>query len=153
MRRLIVLLAVVGLLAACSSSGHAAAPPVTTDTTATTATPATVPHCTVASQITLTRINLTIGGKARYALVHIPVHWNGDTAVPVVLSFHGLGASATNQRSTDGFVASSDKDNFIVVYPQAGGSLGALGAAWNLTGMGDVDFVKAILDNLERREC
>ncbi len=151
MRRLVAVLALAGVLSACSSASHTAASPSTTATTATTST--TLPRCTVASQLNLTRINLNIGGQDRYALVHIPAHWDGDTAVPVVLSFHGLGANAAQQRSTDGFVPISDKDNFIVVYPQAGGALGALGAAWNLTGTGDVDYVKATLDDLERREC
>ncbi|MGO9875169.1 MAG: alpha/beta hydrolase family esterase [Acidimicrobiia bacterium] len=96
---------------------------------------------------------LKVGGQDRYALVHIPVHWDGDTAVPVVLSFHSLGANAAEQRSTDGFVPLSDKHNFIVVYPQAGGAAGALGAAWNLRATGDVDYVKALLGDLERREC
>ena len=77
-------------------------------------------------------INVNVGGKPRYALVHLPAHWDGKTSVPVVLSFHGLGSSAEQQRSTDGFVAHSDKENFIVVYPQAGGTLGSLGAAWQL---------------------
>jgi polyhydroxybutyrate depolymerase len=84
--------------------------------------------------------------------VHIPAHWNGKTAVPVVLSFHGLGASAAQQRSTDGFVAHSDKDNFIVVYPQAAGA-SAFGAAWDLKGAKEIPFVTALLDNLERRAC
>jgi len=151
MRRLLTLLTLAALLAACSSSGHSASPPVTTAPIANTST--TLPRCTVVSQTKLARIDLKVGGKPRYALVHIPAHWSGTTPVPVVLSFHGLGASATNQRSTDGFVSRSDHDNFIVVYPQAGGNLGALGAAWDLKGTGDLDYVKAMLDDLERREC
>ena len=150
MRRLIVVLAVAGLLGACSGSGKAASPPTSA---AAPSTSTTLARCTVTSQTKLARIDLKVGGKARYALVHVPVRWTGTTPVPVVLSFHGLGASATNQRSTDGFVARSDQDNFIVVYPQAGATLGALGAAWDLKGTGDLDYVKAILDDLERREC
>jgi polyhydroxybutyrate depolymerase len=94
-----------------------------------------------------------VGGKPRFALVHLPARWDGKTAVPLILSFHGLGASATSQRSTDGFVARSDRDNFIVVYPQAGGTLGALGAAWDLKGTSELTFVNALLDNLEQRVC
>src|ERR1700690_2633324 len=90
--RLIALLAVAGLLSACSSTGHAATPaPSTATAVSTTSTP---PRCEVASQIKLTRDNLNVGGEHRYALVHIPAHWNGQTAIPLVLSFHGLGASA-----------------------------------------------------------
>jgi len=39
------------------------------------------------------------------------------------------------------------------VYPQAQSAASPFGAAWNLTGIGDVNDVKALLDDLERREC
>src|SRR6476659_8729655 len=143
----LVLTVLSALLAACSSSGNASAPAASTSTTVAPAiaTTTTVPRCTVTTQTSLQRIDLTVGGKARYALVHLPAHWDGKTAMPLVLSFHGLGASAENQRSTDGFVARSDKDGFIVVYPQAG-IASAYGAAWDLKGEGDVPYVSALLD-------
>jgi polyhydroxybutyrate depolymerase len=150
-RRLIVPLVLAGLLAACSSSGRSASPENTATTVPTVTT--TIPRCTVKSQPELERIDLNVGGKARYALVHVPVHWNGKSALPVVLSFHGLGSNADQQRTLDRFVAHSDKDNFIVVYPQASGSLADLGAAWDLKGTSEVTFVKALLANLARREC
>ena len=154
MRRLIrglVLAALpVSLLAACSSSGRSATSP---STTATAVTTTTTPRCTQTAPPKLTRIDLKVGGKDRYALVHIPAHWKGTTAVPLVLSFHGLGTSAEQQRGTDGFVAHSDKDNFVVVYPQAGGALGNLGAAWDLRGDSEVAFVNALLARIEQKAC
>lgn len=150
MRRSIVALVLTGLLAACSSSGKASAPAASTSTAATTTT--TLPRCTVTTQTSLQRIDLKVGGKARYALVHMPTDWDGKTKVPLILSFHGLGASAENQRTTDGFVARSDEDRFIVVYPQAG-IASAYGAAWDLKGEGDVPYVTALLDAIEARAC
>ena len=147
-----VLIVLAGLLAACSSSGKSAAPRNTATTVpATTAT--TTPTCTVHSPTKLTRIDENVAGKARYTLVHIPAHWDGKTPAPVVLSFHGLGASAASQRSTDGFVAHSDKDNFIVVYPQAAPSKGNFGAAWDLKGTTEITFVNDLLATLGTREC
>lgn len=151
MRRLISLLVLGGLLTACSSAGHSATAPSVPASTAVTTT--TTPRCTATAAPKLTRINLKVGGKSRYALVHIPAHWNGKTAVPLILSFHGLGSTAEQQRGTDGFVAHSDKDNFIVVYPQAGGTLRNLGAAWDLKGSSEITFVNALLDGLEQRAC
>ncbi len=147
MRRMVALLTLAGVLCACSSSGtsHAAAPAASSTTT--------VPRCAVATQRDLQRIDLTVGGTPRYALVHLPARWDGKSAVPVVLSFHGLGSNADQQRSTDGFETRSDKDNFIVVYPQAGGTLGSLGAAWDLKGNGEIPYVTAILNNLEQHAC
>jgi polyhydroxybutyrate depolymerase len=146
-------LALVGLLAACSSSSHTASPPTAAATTTTIITTTTQPKCTETAAPKLTRIDLQVGGKSRYALVHIPAHWNGTTPVPLVLSFHGLGASAANQMTTDAFSAHSDKDNFIVAYPQAGGSLGDLGAAWDLKGDSEITFVNTLLAAIEQRAC
>jgi polyhydroxybutyrate depolymerase len=146
MWRFVALLAFIGLLAACSSGGETAAPPSTSTTT-------TTPRCTVTTQTDLQKIDLTVGGKARTALVHMPAGWDGKTAVPVVLSFHGLGSNAAQQRTNDGFVARSDTDTFIVVHPDAGQSLGELGAAWDLQGTSEVDFVTALLDDLESKAC
>jgi len=136
------------LFAACSSSGDTATVPATSAPTTTT-----TPSCAVTSQPKLNRINLRIDGRDRYALVHVPTKWDGETPIPVVLSFHGLGSSATQQRSNDGFVARSDTDNFIVVYPQAESSNGSFGAAWDLRGDSDLRFVKQVLDTVEEHEC
>jgi polyhydroxybutyrate depolymerase len=153
MTRSVALLAILGFISACSSESNKATPTSKPATTAAATTSTTLPRCTVERPTKLERIDLTVRGKARYALVHIPERWDGAAPVPVVLSFHGLGASATQQRSTDGFVASSDKDEFIVVYPQAGGTLGAFGAAWDLRGTGEVAYVEALLADLARRAC
>jgi polyhydroxybutyrate depolymerase len=150
MRRLIpvgILVLLVVLGAACSSSAKKAEPAAASTTTTST------PPCTVTTQKSLKRIDVKVGGKARYALVHLPAKWDGRTAVPVVLSFHGLGSNAEQQRSTDGFVAHSDREGFIVVYPNAGGNLGALGAAWDLSGLSELPYVKAVLDDLEAKAC
>src|SRR4051794_19060626 len=134
MRRLSVLIVVTVALAACSSSGHTATPPPApsaASTTTTTLAAAPTPGCSKPQPKNLERIDLKVGGQPRYALVHVPIHSDNTKPLPLVLSFHGLGASAVNQRGTDGFVAHSDKENFIVAYPQAGGTLSSLGAAWN----------------------
>jgi polyhydroxybutyrate depolymerase len=147
MRRTTTALVLAALLAACSSSGDTATPPTTSAPTTTT-----TPACTVASQPKLARINLKIDGDDRFALVHVPARWDGETPVPVVLSFHGLGSTAEQQRASDGFVGRSDNDNFIVVYPQAG-NRGSVAAAWDLRGDTDLRFVRQILDTVEAREC
>lgn len=143
MRRMVMVLGVVVLLAACSSGGTSTAPTSTT----------TSARCPTPAPAELETIDLTVGDKPRTALVHTPEGWDGMTALPVVLSFHGLGSTAEQQRSNDGFVARSDTDGFIVVHPQAGGTLGALGAAWELEGTNEIDYVEALLDELESAVC
>src|SRR3954451_792876 len=146
MRRLLSVVALAALLAACSSGGGTATAPSSTSAAVTTTT---VPRCTATAPPKLARVDLNVGGKDRYALVHIPAHWNGKTRVPLVVSFHGLGSTAEQQRSSDNFVTHADKDNFIVVYPQAGGEVGDFGAAWDLRGDSEVVFVNALLDRME----
>jgi len=100
------------------------------------------------------RIDLTVDGVPRYALVHLPVGWDGTTSVPLVLSFHGLGSNAAQQMSNDNFTALADRDRVIVAYPNAGSDLGPLGAAWKLASPDDdIPFVTALLDALEQRAC
>jgi polyhydroxybutyrate depolymerase len=144
MRRMTILVVLACVLAACSSSGSDASKSATTTT---------LPRCSVTTDPGLARIDLKVGGKDRYALVHLPKNWDGKSPVPVVLSFHGLGSTADQQRTTDGFEARSDTDNFIVVYPQAGGTLGELGAAWDLKGTSELTYVTAVLDDLEQHAC
>ena len=149
MRRLMAVILLAGLVSACSSGGDSSAPASSSSTTSST----TTPRCTGTTEAGLERIDLTVDGKARNALVHLPAGWDGTTPVPVVLSFHGLGSTASQQRTNDGFVARSDSDKFIVVHPEAGGELGKLGSAWDLEGDSEIHFVTALLDDLERRAC
>ncbi len=152
MKRRFGLAVITLLLAACSNQTDGASSPGST--AAPTATTTTVaPKCTVTPDLSLQRIDLDIGGTPRYALVHVPKGWDGITAIPLVLSFHGLGASAENQMATDNFAALADSKQFIVAYPAAIGGT-AYGAAWNFTQPNiDLGFVDQVLHQLEVRLC
>ena len=151
MKRLLALAVTALLLAACSNQSDAASPTKTTSPKTTSTTSA--PKCTVASDTTLQRIDLDVGGTPRYALVHVPKGWDGTTSLPLVLSFHGLGASAENQMATDNFAALGDRKQFIVAYPAAIGA-SAFGPAWNFKRPEtELAFVDALLAQLESRLC
>jgi polyhydroxybutyrate depolymerase len=152
MKRLLGLVVIGLLLAACSSQSDAATSSRSAAATTTTTTPV-AKQCTTPSDLALQRINLVVAGTPRYALVHVPQGWDGTTAVPLLLSFHGLGASAENQMSTDNFATLGDSKRFIVAYPAATGGT-AYGAAWNFK-QPDIDlgFVDQILHQLEARLC
>jgi polyhydroxybutyrate depolymerase len=141
-----------GLTGCASGADRSDAQPATTTDPPTTTT--TVPACTVTTDLTTQRIDLTVDGVPRYALVRLPAGWDGTTSVPLVLSFHGLGSNAAQQMTNDNFAALADQHGFIVAYPNAGGDLGALGAAWKLASDDDdAPFVDALLDNLEQKAC
>ena len=160
MKRLFTGFALVALacaLVVCANDDNnrdAAADAGSAATSAPATTTTTIPACTVTTDTTLTRVDLDVAGTPRDALVHLPAGWDGTTAVPLVLSFHGLGSNADQQMSNDKFSALADQNGFIVAYPNAGGELGNLGAAWKLqSDDDDAPFVNALLDTLEQKVC
>ena len=63
------------------------------------------------------RRTLAFGGYSRIYDVHIPPGYDGGTAVPLVLDFHGFQNNATIQAGVSGWRSLADSENFIVVYP------------------------------------
>ena len=102
----------------------------------------------------------------REYIIHIPASYNANTAVPLLISLHGLGDNMANF-SGAGFHALSESENFIVVTPQAlnFSYLGfTIGTSWN-SGVGaivsvlstpiypnedinDVGFISALIDSI-----
>ena len=99
---------------------------------------------------------LTVDGRKRSYLVHVPPGYDASKAIPVVLVLHG---AATNGRITvqfTGMNAKSDQAGFIAVYPNGTGA-GELILTWNAGGLpeafsngrpDDVAFIRAVLDDL-----
>lgn len=63
------------------------------------------------------RRTLVFGGNSRTYDVHIPPGYDGNTAVPLVLDFHGFTNSPTEQAGLSGWRPLADSENFIVAYP------------------------------------
>ena len=107
----------------------------------------------------LERIDVTVDGRPRTALVHVPTSLRPGHPAPVVLSFHGVNGNAAVQQSTDGLLAKSDEEGFVVVHPE--GLMVGLNdqvtgiSGWDADGS-EVDepaFVAAVLDELEAKVC
>ncbi|MDA0832575.1 MAG: alpha/beta hydrolase-fold protein [Planctomycetota bacterium] len=99
---------------------------------------------------------LDIGGRERSYLVHVPKGYDPETATPVVLTFHGAGMNAWMMAAFSGMSETSDKNGFVVVYPNGTGK-GPF-QVWNAGGFApeirqhmpdDVAYVEALLDDLE----
>jgi polyhydroxybutyrate depolymerase len=96
-----------------------------------------------------------VGGRQRHARVHVPAHYAGRRAVPLVLNLHGTGSSAARQEAITGMDATADKYSFIVVYPQ-GVRRSGNGYAWNLpgtTGADDIAFLTDLIGLVRERYC
>jgi poly(3-hydroxybutyrate) depolymerase/6-phosphogluconolactonase (cycloisomerase 2 family) len=63
------------------------------------------------------RRTLVFGGQSRIYDVHIPPGYDGSTAVPLVLDFHGFQNNPTDQAGFSGWRSLADSEGFIVAYP------------------------------------
>jgi polyhydroxybutyrate depolymerase len=94
-----------------------------------------------------------MGGVARTFLVHAPPSYNGTTAVPVVLDFHGLSGNSNQQRNLSRWDDVADAEGFISVYPQGINNAWNAGNCCGNTGSDDVAFVRAIIQALAADAC
>jgi len=95
---------------------------------------------------------ITVNGLLRTYILHIPPGYNSSTRVPLVFVLHGRGGDAESFKDKTGMSAKADRENFIVVYPQALGNP----TVWNTNlsefssnGVDDVAFIRALMDKLE----
>jgi polyhydroxybutyrate depolymerase len=152
-----LLLAALLILAACESDSHSS----TTGgaTTSTSRPPASAPATTAAPKHSCasaagytpgsTMHHLTVAGATRDYLVHLPPH--PSAGMPLVVDFHGAGSNMVEQDVYSGFDALADKDGFVVATPNG---IDAAIRQWRFLGtMDDVDFAKAVADDLVANAC
>jgi polyhydroxybutyrate depolymerase len=88
---------------------------------------------------------LPFGGLPRKYVVHVPPGYDGATPVPLVVDIHGLTSNAAQQEGISGMRTVSDREGFLVVYPDGWRN------AWNANiccGNGEIDdvgFIRAVV--------
>lgn len=106
------------------------------------------------------RVPLMHQAQSRSYLVHMPPRTDPQQPLPVVISFHGGGANAENQKWYTRMDEAADRDGYIAVYPNGSGGIGGRFLTWNagnccgmavLAGIDDIGFTLAVLDDLARR--
>lgn len=99
-------------------------------------------------------VHLEVGDLDRQALVHVPVVAAG-TAVPLLLAFHGAGASGSAMASYSGFSRLADRAGFAVVYPSAAGPrhVWEVGGREDEASPNDLAFTRQLIDLVESRVC
>jgi polyhydroxybutyrate depolymerase len=108
-----------------------------------------------------TDLTLVSGGLTREYRLHVPTAYTGEEPLPLVLMFHGAGASGPEIAAHTGFADKADEAGFIVVFPtgtQGEGPLAALGRIFNhltfIPGFpDDIAFTGELLDELESQLC
>jgi polyhydroxybutyrate depolymerase len=95
---------------------------------------------------------LTDQGRERAYRVTLPVDYDGTTAAPVILLFHGTGGTPDEIEAYTGLVAEATARGYVIITPQGlqrESAQGALPAAWDVpgfrTGVDDVAFTEALL--------
>lgn len=98
--------------------------------------------------------SLSVDGVNRSYLLHVPRSYTGDTPVPLVLDFHGILTNAGIQRAISGYAELSEREGFIVAFPEG------IDAAWNVgpcctasRTVDDVGFAKALVKQIESDGC
>ena len=109
------------------------------------------------------RFSLRHDGIERAYLVHVPRSYDHSRPLPVVVSFHGGGATMELQADDryHGLVAKSESAGFLAVFPNGYSRLpGGKLATWNAgsccgpaveRGIDDVGFVRAMMRELQSR--
>ena len=100
------------------------------------------------------RRELTVDGRKRSYLVHVPPAYDPAKPSPVVLAFHGALMNAPMMAQFSGLSRKADEAGFVVVYPNGTG-VGETALFFNATAEpkpggppDDVAFTAALLDDL-----
>ena len=96
--------------------------------------------------------SITHDGIQRDYIVYIPELYDGSSAVPLVLNFHGYGSNANEQMFYGDFRDIADTEGFLLVHPEGTTFIG--NQFWNVGFPGisstidDVGFTEALIDEL-----
>jgi polyhydroxybutyrate depolymerase len=93
---------------------------------------------------------------SRTYILHVPSAYKGTSPVPLVVDWHPLGGSGSQEESGSPFKAQTDPEGVITAYPN--GKSGPSGNAFNVVGccvanVDDVAFARALVAQVETMAC
>lgn len=105
--------------------------------------------------------SLQAGNLTRKYILHVPQGYNKNMATPLILAFHGGMGTAEIMAENYDWIPKSDKEGFIVAFPNGVSRLpsGKI-ATWNAgsccgyaveSNSDDVGFVKAVISDIENK--
>ncbi len=125
-------------------------------------------HATPTPAVTNQRQNIEVDGMARWYLLTTPSPSTpsptrptataangrrGPVPRPLVVDFHGIGEGAILHAATTGFGTLGQRDGFVAVFPEGSGTP----VGWDTTDQAgtnpDLEFVNALLRQVEATEC
>ena len=112
---------------------------------------------TITVQVPATTTGPTPGpAMSRTYILHVPTAYKGTSPVPLVVDYHPLGGSGSQEESGSPFKAQTDPEGVVTAYPN--GKSGPSGGAWNVVGccvanVDDVAFSRALVAQVETMAC
>lgn len=156
------------VLLSCGSNSSGSGPRQTKSVAPASSTPtqvSTTSGCGRSVPRGSTTLSLTVDGRKRIVIVHVPPGYSSSIQIPLVLNMHGSGSTAQEEEIFSGMDSTADADGFIVAYPQALIPDGS-GFDWNVPGEpliggrsvpanapDDVAFLTTLVTALEQRYC
>ena len=102
-------------------------------------------------------MSVTVDGKQRTFIMHIPSAYKGDKPVPLVIDYHPIGGSGNGEYGSSPYKAKTDPEGVITLYPDGTSKPGGMGNGWNVgpccSNDDDVKFSYAMIDKLKEIAC
>ena len=102
-------------------------------------------------------MSVTVDGKQRTFIMHIPNADTGDKPVPLVIDYHPIGGSGNGEFGSSPYKAKTDPEGVITLYPDGTSKPGGMGNGWNVgpccSNDDDVKFSYAMIDKLKEIAC
>jgi len=97
-----------------------------------------------------------VGSVSRSYVLHVPAAYDGKRPVPLVVDFHGIGASGASERASSPYPAQLDAEGVIMAFPD--GLKGPAGTGWNVgpccvADVDDVGFARALVAEVGTIAC
>lgn len=80
----------------------------------------------------ISEYRLVSGGRERRYLLYVPQGYEGRSALPVVIDFHGSGSDPREEMTVSGMDRAADRRGFVLVMPYAAVELEGGGYTWNV---------------------
>lgn len=104
----------------------------------------------------VTHVDFSNAGTERSYELHLPPVYDGQTPLPLVLSFHGFTSSGVGQQVSTNMDPLADEEGFIVAYPNGIANSWNGGACCGQAAEEDIDdvsFTRSLIADLGERGC
>lgn len=102
-------------------------------------------------------MSVTVDGKKRSFIMHVPSAYKGDKAVPLVVDYHPIGGSGEKQMGDTKYKSQTDPEGVITLYPDGTNKPGGMGPGWNVgpccSNDDDVKFTREMINMVEEIAC